>query len=388
MCLSSKRFFAAVLLVTAVFVLMGEWLCYRVDPIGLWGTPIRAGFNNLKIQQSLFMDIFKPYEYVRFLPDIVYIGTSRTNIGWDASTGPEANAYNFAMSGLSLSSTESYLKFAYKVHKPKKVYLGLDIYSFNYKNYHQLGDNARPSFSLERLEAISDGGIFSRMYAWKDSLAMMKEVLPTMERSRKDPEHPELSVRGWFREHGGAPAVSVESYYGIFNLTNRETKEFTSFHYEPEAMDCLGRILAEAEGNGVEIVLFFHPVSVDEHTMLYLGGQEPLLDEIKRETAQMHPVYDFDCPSAWTMDIQGNYFDFVHYRKPLGDAVRNALYSGEVDGMAHLLTKDNAQESIREEQAAYAAWREENRERVDALRFYFETKEKAEPGAFKEFIGF
>lgn len=386
--MGSKRFFGAMLLLTALFVALGEWACYRVDPVGVWGARTRNGLNNMKVQQGFFLDIFKPYEYARVRPDVVFLGTSRVHVGWDASSGPEPNAYNFAMTGLPLSTTESYLRFAYRVHTPKKVYLGLDAYSFHYDNYHLLGHNARPSFSEKRLAAIASGPFFSHVYAIKDSLSLMGEILPTVEASDREPEHPGLYERGWFRQHGGSSGVNEAFYYDVFNISNLETKDATGFRYAPEAMECLKRILADAEAHGVEMVLFFNPMSVDEHTMMYFGGQEPTMGRIKKDIALLHSVYDFDCLSPYTENIRGYYYDFLHYRKPMGDAIHKAMFDGRPEGIGRLLTAENADAVIREEQQRYEDWRQGNPARVEALRFYFDRQEKAPKGAFKEFIGF
>ena len=380
-----RTFFWAVIAATALLLAGLEWLLYVMDPVGIWGAPIRVGRNQCKIRQELFTDIFKPYEYARYRPDILYIGTSKVQAGFAAE---EPGSYNFSMPGFPLSDMREYLRFAYRVHKPKKIYLGLDLISFSQDIYFKRGENAKPSFSEMRLDMIAMGPLTAHLWAWKDSLPMIKYVPEVWEVSRTQRERPPLHEKGWFRDHGAVTEVQPEIYYEVFNATNLRTRYYKDFQYAPEAMESLKGILEEAKAAGVEIQLFFNPMNVDERTVVWLNGHEPKWNWIKEEVATLQPVYDFDFLNPETLDIRRNYFDFVHYNRTLGDQVKHVLATGETEGIAYLLDRENVGRIVREEERAYERWREENRARVELLRSWNDGDKPVPMGAFQEFTGF
>ena len=383
--LRHRTFFWAVIAVTMLLLVGAEAVLYVIDPVGIWDAPIRVGRNHCKIHQELFTDIFKPYEYARIRPDIVYIGTSKVQAGFAAE---EPGAYNFSMPGFPMSDMREYLRFAYRVHKPRVIYLGLDLISFSQDIYFKRGANAKPSFSETRLSMIAAGPVTAHLWALKDSLPMVKYVPETVEASRTQRDRPPLHQRGWFRDHGAVSEVQQDIYYDVFNATNLHTRYYKDFRYAPEAMESLAGILEDAREAGVEIRLFFNPMQVDERTVVWLNGHEEKWNEIKAEVANLHEVYDFDFLNDQTLSIRQNYFDFVHYNRNFGDRVKHVLQTGETGGIAYLLNAKNAGRIIREEETAYEHWREENLARVELMRFWNDSEQPVPHGAFREFIGF
>ena len=108
-----------------------------VDPLGIWHFPIIKGFNNYKVSQPAYLDFFKPYEYRMVKPDVVFLGSSRVYVGLCPDDYPDESVkvYNMGMSSLSIRDAYQYLKFMIRVHKPKKVYLGLDFFQFDSHNF-------------------------------------------------------------------------------------------------------------------------------------------------------------------------------------------------------------------------------------------------------------
>ena len=67
---------------------------------------------------------------------VIFIGTSRIYVGMAPSLDGYADneVYNLGISALSLVDTEKYLDFVYEIHKPEKIFLGLDFFSFRKDN--------------------------------------------------------------------------------------------------------------------------------------------------------------------------------------------------------------------------------------------------------------
>jgi len=386
--LNYKKFCCAVLLMTAVILASMEYVLYWVDPLGIWGARIREGVNQCKVKQSQLTEIWKPYECARYSPDIIYIGASKVQIGFEALPEDGKTAYNLAIPGLSLADMQEYLRFAYRIHKPEQVYIGLDFISFSRHIYSKEWNKGMSSFSQKRLRAISMGSVTRHLYAYKDSLPLLPYIPETMRASRDRRDEGLLHDRGWFREEGKHEKTPPDVYYEIFNVVNLADRHFKKFDYAPESMQTLREILDEAEAEGVEVVLFFSPLHVDEHTAITITGHGQEWDAIKREVANMHPVYDFDFLNPLTEQIDGNWWDFVHYNGKVGARMKHVMDTGQMDGIAYLLTRENADRILAEERRAYDFWQSENKDRVELLRSYVTTERKAVQGDFREYIGF
>lgn len=383
-----KTFFSSILLVTAMLLALGEYALYWVDPIGIWGAPVHVGRNHYKTKQESLTEIFKPYEYYRYRPEIIYIGTSKIHRGFEAVDENGKSVYNFGIPGLSLADMKEYLRFAYQIHKPEKVYLGLDFITFSRHIYFKEWNGGRSSFSQKRLRTIAMGAVPEWAYACKDSFSLLQYIPDTLQVSREHREDEPIHDRGWLRLLGKAEDAKPEPYYGAFNIVNLQDRHYKKFQYAPEAMKTLEEILEEAEAAGVEVVLFFAPMNVDEHTSIYLSGHEPQWENIKRDVVRLHPAYDFDFVNDETVNIKSNWGDFVHFNKRLGDRAKQVMQTHQTVGIAYFLTKENVNQVLLEEKAAYEFWRSQNQERVNLLRHYVTSEETAPPGAFREFIGF
>ena len=383
----SSRFFFLVVTVTALgFVLLGECVLYAVDPVAIWNAQIVKGINNVKLKQDNFSDVYVPYDYRRYKPDVVYVGTSKVQTGFV----PDANenGYNMGMPGISLPKIRRYLQFAYAVHRPHTVYLGLDFIFFSRDNFFELNRQARPSFSEQRLDAVSMSRATAFFSALKDSMGFLQYVPDTLRTSADNKDADVLYERGWHKSAGSMPSVIKEAYYATFNVTTQKTKFFKNFSYADESMECLADILQDAINAGVEVVVFFNPMNVDEHTLMYLGGHESCWNDIKVKVANLCRVYDFDFVNERTKDVKHNYLDFLHYRASYGNEIKAVLYSRQTNDLARLLTKENAQSVVEAETAEYKKWRLDNSERVETLRFFSETEQTAEPQSLAKFIGF
>ncbi len=101
---------------------------YQVDPylIHQWDSPL---LQRLTIAQQKIVPWGKTYAAYRYQPDIVFIGSSRTEIGLPTELPQFADqrVLNLAISGASLKDAMNMLHHTSYFHRPKMVVWGLDF---------------------------------------------------------------------------------------------------------------------------------------------------------------------------------------------------------------------------------------------------------------------
>ncbi|WP_027396875.1 hypothetical protein [Anaerovibrio lipolyticus] len=365
------------------YFIIGALLCsllclisvfYIVDPIGIWGSYEIQGFNQAKVKQGNYLDVYKPYEYARVQPDVIWIGTSRVYVGF--APYESANEYNLGMSSISLADVKKYLQFVYSVKKPSKVYVGLDLFQFG-PEYKRM---ASDELVDKRLNAIKTGHIYHWAMAVKDSFGVKKTILPTMEDSRDN--NTVYYQRGWDVKRGNADSINVDEYYASLNIYG---KTYNDFSYDPEAMDCFRDIVKDAADNSVELVVFFNPITVDLQAMQDIYDISDDFYSIKKEVASIHPVYDFCWVNEYTIDRQKWFYDASHFRDNYGKMCRDAM-NGDDNRTAIYLKSENVNEMIARERLLFDEWKIVNITYCDELSR--RVMENISIGSLKKYIGF
>ena len=358
-----------------VGMLLLAGVVWLVDPIEIWEAPIIRGFNHIKPKQAVFLDVFKPFQVQRHKPDIVYIGTSRVYVGFR----PEENAYNMGGSSLSLPDIRAYLRFIYSQHVPDKVFIGLDLFQFSRESMTK----PREGFSEARLQTLSKGKMASIGEAIETSYGMSKYLLETVRQSFENRDKEKEWELGWDVKRGVRTDVDVKTYYHVLHSYYGT---YTKFVYDPGALLCLQEIFDEAEAQGVEVVLFFNPVSVDLLALQSVCGRAEDFRQIKAGVAKLYSVYDFAWASSLALDREGAWLDGSHYHYPVGERMR-ATMAGNVDGgICRVLTAATAGTYLREETFLYEQWAMEHSNYIKVLADI--APEKILEGSLEQYLGF
>ena len=122
------------ILIVIIFLTTLISILYLIDPVNIYGSKVIKGLNHYKIKENLFFDISKPYQYEKLKPNEVVIGSSRVYVGLNPFFSN--NMYNFGQSSMSFRDLENYIDFILKIHKPEKVYIGLDFFQFSKQNFY------------------------------------------------------------------------------------------------------------------------------------------------------------------------------------------------------------------------------------------------------------
>lgn len=382
--MTGKKFTLLILLLFFATQLIQVALAYLIDPIGMWGSPVIPGFNNYKFKQGSYLDVMKPYEYMREKPDILYIGASQNYVGFRPvdEEHPEKKVYTMGLSSLSLPDLREYLRFVYKVHKPEVIYLGLRPAEFDKRGY----DLKRNGFSKDRLDNLANSAL---AYYWQgllDSFSLQDIYYQTVKRSYKNPTSPAFFYRGWDVQRGTASEPDKKVYYQYIWAIAEQQENLTLV---PEALDCFAEIVAESQQAGVPLVVFFTPDSVDRLAMNHIMGNYPEIQHIKSLVATITPVYDFNIVSDLTTRRQEYYFDSGHFRATMGDKLKPILAGETPPGpYGFLLTPDTMNTSFAAENATWKTWQQKNTEYLTKLESCIENSRPPVPGDFDDYIGF
>ena len=377
-----KRVFCTWLsiVVCAIFLLIVASVV--LDPINAIGFPLIRGFNNNKYAQDQYMDVYKPYEFARKEADILFIGTSRVYRGIKPTFEgfPEERVYNFGLSSLSLDHMQSYLTFTYKIHQPKKLFIGLDIFNFsktNFKNRHE-------GFSDERLNKIT--GLYNSYYATKDTMQLNKVVLKnTLIESYKDSLANSKFMNGWYIREADAPPIVAEGYY--YNL-NSYIDKYRRFEYTDEAIDCLEKIVNEAKKRKIDVYVFFNPLNADIRSIFYLCGQGEMLDAIKKEIVyRIGILYDFNFNNLYTENRE-LYYDCSHYSPEMGELIKADIMGGRDTERMHILSVNNVNQFLEDDLLAYKKWARKNKDFLDEMGYRISSNSKISVGELKSVLNF
>lgn len=374
-----KRYFSSVLVLFMSVQILRFILAYLINPVGIWDAPVVHGFNHYKTKQEYYLDVCKPYEYIREQPDILYIGASQMIYGFEPVNKDGRKIYTMGLSALSLPDMREYLRFVYKIHKPKVIYMGIAPESFERKNYYR----KREGYSLERLQHLINPFGYGRQIL-QDSLDIHDVYWATIKASWEHKGERVLYQHGW--EERRAKGTMIPKVY--YARLNDDIKIYKTWNYIPEAMDCFREIVNEAKGAEVPLIVFFTPMSVDRYASIRLMEHGSDYRQIKRMVAEFIPIYDF----ATVNELSTNrdmFFDSWHFKSSLGEKLKPILAGkSSPEPYGYLLTPETCDAAFAAEDAAWEKWKSENAEYVQALTECIESGRKPEVGDFAKYIGF
>lgn len=339
-----QRFLLALCACLALGVLASIALVVIVDPYGLYGVVDRPGFNAVKPGLSRYQVQIKQAHALRLRPQVLILGNSRAEIGFDPAAPAFAAAhgavYNLAIPGTGLGTSSHQLTQLLDAGvKPTAVIVGVEFMDFLALK--------SPSASTAKPGAAPFWQ-FDALF----SLASVKDAIHTL-RIQHDAEAATLSADGFnpLRDYG--THVRNDGYHKMFTQRARENaatlkrKSVTALTQEDFTL--LRALLVQAAGSDAAVKLVIYPYHAQWLAMLEAAGLWPLFEQWKaqlvREIAGVkasHPgasisLHDFsgfgpyNCeriPAASERQIATRwYWEAGHFKKALGDVVLERLLS-------------------------------------------------------------
>lgn len=341
-----------------------------VDPYGLWAAPVLPGINDQKVVQATQARLFKAATIMRLKPEVIFLGTSRTEFGMDPSylalPGP---AYNLGINGANLDEIRAYLAHAiYNNPHLQRVFLGLDLFSFAattnvgirtgfdpgrlQRESLPLTDYVASLLSLDALQASVDTIRASRSgeaLAPYNTLGSQTAAVRRIELRR-------VSMQDKMRESMGI----------YLNNPNR----LHGFELSGSAMDDLRNIVRLAKSKGITLTAYFSPTHVAHMEVLHARGLDSVYENWKRQIVDLiGDVWDFSGYNSVTSEPIGsamhNFWDVSHYRQGVGHWMIDRMLGRENPQLPQdfgvLMSRENLAERLQASQQDAIRWRSQDR---------------------------
>lgn len=354
-----------------------------IDPYVIFDMPRIAGLNARKPAVRTQQPLMKAEEVVREKPRTVLLGSSRVDIGLDATYtawSPEFRpVYNLALPGGSPYTALRYLQHVVAEKPPAVVMLGLDFEYFLSKDL--LAARWQLPDSEEARLAVDDDGRLNEKRRWRRardlfngavSFDALMDSASTLYANVTGESH-DIASGSWLtnaKHMWGAPVPSA--YFIAMNLLALGAKGSAE---DARVVDDVKAILDLCSQHGIRAVLFINPVHADDLETIDLLGYWTLFEDWKRQMlalagdgSERNPyaavqIWDFTGYGRYTTEpvCEGAceltwFWDSFHYTPALGNLVIRALNGVDSEGFGTLLKPENIEAhllSIREQQRAY-----------------------------------
>lgn len=329
------RLFIFIVLLTVIIPLVFVLLVnLAVDPYDYFHSP-QYRLTKVKVSLETQQRLHKAIEIARQKPEAIFLGSSRLMAGLDPTDFHQLTglkAYNGGFSGASMDEIEPYFEHAL-FHQPnlKVVIIGLDVFLFN-KNKQPQKD-----FSLNRLKQ----GTFDL----KSTLALLmsKTALinsfKTLQANYSTENAPRFLPHGLYN-----PAVvnSPQNEYLVkgdaaYLKMIFESKDFY-MHYavDDRKIDAFKRIAKKCKEKGILLKAFFCPAKAIYWKSLYQNGLQPIIEELKKNLSQIHPIWDFSGFNCVTLETLQNadsplYYECSHFRPCVGRMILHKMWGTTSD---------------------------------------------------------
>lgn len=319
-----------------------------VDPYDLFGTPKIKGFNAVKAVIGSKQRVYETVEMLRRRPQVLILGTSRTDIGMapDHPALPAGGGFNAAMSGQQIWESRRLLEelLARPDHKPQIVVIGLDFFAFNVlvpTPFDYSEDNFRP---LRRVELAFS--ITTALDAARTLIRQNREVQLAQGGLLRD---------DGFRDYVGNPRLSAPERFrgsedGYLRYTYKPAPgcawRTTRAKDGSDTYEDFRRLLALAYQHQIDLRLFISPSHARQWETLAASGLWGQFEDWKRRLVALNheEAQRFKQPEYQLWDFSGynsittepvlkedeqdvtNYWESSHYRKEVGDMVLDRMF--------------------------------------------------------------
>ncbi|MBK8637578.1 MAG: hypothetical protein IPN92_04575 [Chromatiaceae bacterium] len=354
-------------------------LTYWVDPyvIHQWDTPVLA---RLSPPQQKIVPWGKTYAAYRYKPEIVFLGSSRTEIGLPTDADElfsGRRAFNLAISGATLGDAIKMLRHTSYFHRPDVVVWGFD-YGWQFGTQGGNSDLVdeliaqEPWYPLKRalINIKRSISMTLSIEAWKILLGLSdQKCLPILATHGHKSDRCLTYIMA---DEGGAG----KAFDKIVNEGDPSSLPDTI----PEAMGALDAVTRDYCQQGVAFRFFLHPV----HALAELSyweniwkdqeewkrGLVRLFDQRRQEGCDIrfmdftgyNPVTMEDIPQVTGSDTMRYYWEYSHYNSVAGRKILERFFlpsqPGGGDEFGVELTGGNIERhlaSFRDQRLAYCA---------------------------------
>ncbi len=323
-----KYVWVLVVLVVSCLLGVAAFTAYA-DPYWLWReSPMWINGQNPVLSRK--MRFSKGLQVVRRQPEVVFVGSSRVQVGIDPSDLANVNAYNLGIESLRVYEMRAYVEHLLNWTETEHIVIGLDFLAFLDRDPPYMEGFDHDLGSYKFLLTGVGTALLSRS-ALEDSVTVWeRSLLPGGEWSRLGYMH--IAYRSRQFAEGLAAYMRSNTYNAPFSGST---------------LTYLEDIITLTEQHGVALTLFITPVHKEQFEVIadaeklehYTRWREGVI-----ALAREHRVtlWDFTQENPYmTSDLsQGSntyYLDASHYSHVLGQAMLGNMGFKTVDSAASVL---------------------------------------------------
>jgi hypothetical protein len=369
-----RRAFVAGAIAAVALVAVLVLLNLIADPYLIFDTPRMDGLNARKPAVSTQQLMMKAEDVLRSRPKTVLLGSSRVDIGLDASSAEwlqrDKPVYNLAMPGGDPYTAYRYLQHLIGSSPPSLVLLGLDFEYFlkapDSRRRTLMDATAEARLTTDRENRINPGRLCQRARDAYRAAVSLRAVLDSMTTIHANVRGKSADmVAGHWRFNTGeylSFSGNANVVFGAMNVLTLRTAKGASM--DQARFKEVQYILDACRQHRIKVILLINPVHADDLEVIDLLGYWRLFEDWKRDLLRIAgkysgtggapiPLWDFTGFSAYTTEApdlktltSGWFFDSVHYTPALGDVVIRTISGNGEAGFGVLLTSANIEDHI------------------------------------------
>ncbi|WP_066055723.1 hypothetical protein [Robertmurraya korlensis] len=371
-----KKWFKALIIYTSLLLFSIFCFNYFVNPYNIFYVRKIHNFNEKKIENKEYLQ--KARDIVVLKPDVILLGTSRTQIGLDPNyyykkTGD--TAYNLGLSGANMYEQRLYFDYSLLVNPNlEKVIIGLDFEAFN---------EYRPNtatFTEDRLNSklfkINDLLINLLTYqATRDSFKVISdnfynESMYTFNTILKNGSHNEEAI---LSQHIELLDSGKNRFYDHLKEHLQSETVLKKYKLSRNRLNDLHYIINTSRSHNIELIIFIHPIHAIQLEGILKAGLWDEFEKWKNEVVELTPVWDFTGYNFITTSSPNNfniYLDQSHYRKKVGNLIFDKILSYNENYSTEfgvILTNKNISSYLKTIRIDRNNWESDNQNIVDII---------------------
>jgi len=336
------RYLKHFLIAGLIFGLATPAINWFADPYDIYSSPHIGGFNTKKFAIATNERIYKTLGLAEQKPDVIFLGSSRTDIGLNP-IHPAFAGRNAINLGISSQPYEESFKLLNKVDSVKTIVMGVDFFVANaYLNFP--ADFTDENYSLSRKAKLA-----VTLSTLRDSIKMARGA---------DQGAGNKWTANGLRLYGDmAKSVGGNREFFLLNTDNYIRNQYLP---EPECafafaskegrtpIENIRLIVAKAHREGLDLRLFISPSHAWQWETIAAAGlwneweiwKKKLIEINESEAAKAgkapFPFWDFSGYNSITIEtvpplgdisvFMNNYYDASHYSPEVGNLVLDRIF--------------------------------------------------------------
>lgn len=361
----NKKFNFLIILTVVITVIVVCVINLLVDPFDIFKIVKINGFNYEKpcISKQERMTKIPQLKLNKDKIDIIYVGSSKTDWWLNPKYHSKISKENVVAMTLSSSSLQESIIMAYNsilIHPEiKKVYFGLDFFSFS-KNFYNTSVN---------IDKISDVNITkSEILPLVISFDTFKYSIQTISAN--------LKMKNSQNKSNSAPNVIQKrnpnaQHYFKEALKKYKRDYYSDYELNYNAIKDLNDFLDFAKSKNVDVIFFITPTHITDIINIKENGLIDEYWEFKRLLVKNYDLYDLSIINKYNTETISEdmlYFrDSVHASGILGDLFAQSFYIKPNDTVI-FINQDNIDRYIEKDKKSLEIYLKNNQTTVNRVR--------------------